>query len=350
MRKSLFITLAFLIFGCDQKEEQKEIKEVSLSGSSKSSKWPGKLSAWNLYQTPMAELKPADGVFPYEINSALFSDYAYKARFIKLPKDSVMGYHPSAPLDLPEGTVLIKNFYYPEDFNNPDGKRRILETRLLVHESNGWEAIPYVWNKEQTEAVLEVAGASIDVSWKNAAGVKVDLNYSVPNQVQCKSCHERNGKFSPIGPTVRQLNRDDQLQQWQHAGLLTGLPQNNIPKLTNYNDETALIKHRARAWLEINCAHCHSPEGPAKNTGLYLYASQTNEYKLGINKPPVAAGRGSGGLRYGIVPGKPDESILYHRITSLDPGVMMPELGRKMEHKEGVALIRQWIEEMDNGF
>lgn len=337
-----------LIFACSQQRKPAEIKEVSLSGASKASKWPEKLSSWELFELPMSKLKPAEGVFPYDINSALFSDYAYKARFIKLPKDSAMGYQPSATLDFPVGSVLIKNFYYPEDFNNPDGKRRILETRLLVHETTGWEAVPYVWNKAQNEAVLEVAGATLPFSWKDTKGVTIDLEYSVPNQVQCKSCHERNGEFSPIGLSARQLNRDDQLEHWKNAGFLVGLPENNIPKLTNYNDETALIEDRARAWLEINCAHCHSAEGPAKNTGLYLTASQTDDYKLGLGKPPVAAGRGSGGLKYGIVPGNADKSILYHRIKSLDPGVMMPELGRKMEHKEGVELIRQWIDEMEN--
>lgn len=347
MRLFVTIGLAVLVFACSQQRKPTEIKEVSLSGTSKVSKWPEKLSAWKLFELPMGKLKPAEGVFPYDINSALFSDYAYKARFIKLPKDSTMGYQPSAALDFPVGSVLIKNFYYPHDFNKPAGKRRILETRLLIHEPTGWQAVPYVWNQEQTEAILEIAGASIDVSWKNTEGVKVDLNYSVPNQVQCKSCHERNGRFSPIGPNARQLNRNGQLQQWKEAGLLTGLPETDIPSLTNYDDETAMIKDRARAWLEVNCAHCHSPEGPAKNTGLYLYASQTDQYKLGISKPPIAAGRGSGGLKYGIVPGKPDESILYHRITSLDPGVMMPELGRKMEHKEGVTLIKQWIDGMN---
>ncbi|MTI39737.1 hypothetical protein E1140_09550 [Fulvivirga lutimaris] len=346
MRLFITIGIAVLILACSQQHKQAEIKEVSLSGTSKASKWPDKLSAWELFDLPMANLKPAEGVFPYDINSALFSDYAFKARFIKLPKDSAMGYQPSSTLDFPVGSVLIKNFYYPEDFNKPDGKMRILETRLLVHENEGWLAVPYVWNKEQTEAHLEVAGATVAASWKDTKGVTIDLNYSVPNQVQCKSCHERNGKFSPIGPNARQLNRDGQLEQWKEAGLLTGLPENHIPKLTNYNDETALIKDRARAWLEINCAHCHSPEGPAKNTGLYLFASQTDDYKLGLNKPPVAAGRGSGGLKYGIVPGNAENSILYHRIKSLDPGVMMPELGRKMEHKEGVALIKEWIDGM----
>src|SRR5690606_5381795 len=97
----------------------------------------------------------------------------------------------------------------------------------------------------------------------------------------------------------------------------------------------------------INCAHCHRAEGPARNTGLYLTFAEGDPYKLGVRKPPVAAGRGSGGLKYGIVPGEPEESILMHRIESLDPGVMMPEVGRKMRHEEGIALVRDWIKAME---
>ena len=48
-------------------------------------------------------------------------------------------------------------------------------------------------------------------------------------------------------------------------------------------------------------------------------------------------------MKFSIVPGKPNESILLHRMDSLDPGVMMPESGRKLSHSEGVALINDWI-------
>lgn len=47
-----------------------------------------------------------------------------------------------------------------------------------------------------------------------------------------------------------------------------------------------------------------------------------------------------------IVPGAPDASILLYRMESTDPGIAMPELGRATVHKEGVALVRQWIESM----
>ena len=106
------------------------------------------------------------------------------------------------------------------------------------------------------------------------------------------------------------------------------------------------LDERARAWLDINCAHCHRRGGPAETSGLYLELEETDPTALGILKPPVAAGRGSGDLKYNIVPGHAEQSIMDFRIRSLDPGVMMPELNRKLVHKEGVEIIQAWINSM----
>ena len=46
------------------------------------------------------------------------------------------------------------------------------------------------------------------------------------------------------------------------------------------------------------------------------------------------------------MPGKPDESILVYRVTSDEPGVMMPEMGRNTTDTEGVDLIRALIASM----
>ncbi|MEO9477856.1 MAG: SO2930 family diheme c-type cytochrome [Cyclobacteriaceae bacterium] len=356
MRLLALLLLVGLV-SCSRKPEKKQItvKEVSL-GTTDDLDAPKRLSEWGLFQQPMAQLTPHRGVIPYDLNTPLFTDYAHKARFVKLPEGTTSNYNPSEVMDFPEGTILIKSFYYPLDFAHPEGDRRIIETRLLIHEPKGWQALVYVWNAEQTEAELKIAGKTLPVSWKDEDGVLRNVKYSVPNLVQCKSCHELNGEMAPIGPTARQLNKTfsyadgahNQLSKWASLGMLTNMPpESEWPIIPVWDDETTgTLDARARAWLEINCAHCHRAEGPAKNTGLYLTYAETDLYKLGVNKPPVAAGRGSGGLKFGIVPGQPDQSILYHRIGSTDPGVMMPELGRKMNHDEGIALIREWIAEM----
>ena len=301
------------------------------------------LSDYGFFKGTLKEQIPSDGVVLYTLNSPLFSDYASKLRFVKLPAGQSVAYNPDSVLQFPVGTAIVKTFYYPIDERNPKKGRRLMETRVLLHEAKGWVALPYIWNKEQTDAVLEVAGGSDQVSWIDGAGKKQSFEYQVPNMNQCKGCHERSGEMTPIGPSVRQLNDGQQLQHWETAGLLKGLPKDHIPALVNYSDASASLDDRVKAYLDINCAHCHNPTGPARSSGLYLTWDSKDRTAYGFLKPPVAAGRGSGNLSYDIVPGKPEQSILHYRMASRDPGVMMPELGRQLTHHEGVELVRNWI-------
>lgn len=307
------------------------------------------LSAYGFFVGALHNLQPAEDVWPYELNSPLFSDYAFKQRFVKIPVGRKVGYHSSEVLDFPEGSVLIKNFYYPADFRKPEGQRKILETRLLIFEKDEWRALPYIWNEEQTEAYLDVAGKTVPVSWTHTDGTIRQTDYSIPNANQCKGCHLRGAHVVPIGPSVRQLNgvrqgqSRTQLIEWQDHGLIDLPAGQKLPRLAAYEDPQEPTEARARAWLEINCAHCHRPDGPGKTSGLHLLATVTDRAKLGIGKAPIAAGKGSGGRLYSIVPGQPDQSILQYRIESTHPGIMMPELGRSLVHEEGVALVKKWI-------
>lgn len=305
------------------------------------------LSDYGFFKGTLKDQIPTDGVVLYTLNSPLFSDYASKLRFVRLPEGKSVSYNPDSVLQFPMGTAIVKTFYYPLDERNPEKGRRLMETRVLLHEAKGWVALPYIWNKEQTDAVLEVAGGSDQVSWIDAAGKKQSFEYQVPNMNQCKGCHERSGEMTPIGPSVRQLNDGQQLQHWETAGLLKGLPKDHIPALVNYSNASASLDDRVKAYLDINCAHCHNATGPARSSGLYLEWNSKDRTAYGFFKAPVAAGRGSGNLSYDIVPGKPEQSILHYRMASRDPGVMMPELGRQLTHHEGVELVRSWIQSMN---
>ena len=355
--KLIFLALIFLlgVISCESKKQEVVVlpeQEITVDLSSIGKE---KLSDYGFFVGALKDLSPAPGVIPYSLNSALFSDYAYKQRFVKIPQGSQVNYHPDDVLDFPTGTVLIKNFYYPADFRKPTENIRILETRLLINEAGTWKTLPYIWNEEQTEAYLNVAGKSLDVAWTHYNGEVKNIKYSVPNMNQCKGCHLRGDKVMPIGPSARQLNGDyefksgteNQLAHWRNLKLIDLPSSNQIPKLVSYDQQSESIDLRARAWLEINCAHCHRADGPAKNSGLHLLANEKDFAKLGVGKAPVAAGKGSGGLLYDIVPGKPDESILQFRIESVHPGIMMPELGRSITHEEGVELVRKWIGEMN---
>lgn len=354
MKKTLLFLTSFAVFALSAfHQKSNDMASIPME----------KLSDYHFFEGKTAEQKPALGVVAYSLNTPLFTDYAEKLRFVKLPENQTVAYNDKEVLDFPVGTTIIKTFYYPNDFRKPESGRRLIETRLLIHENEGWKALDYVWNEEQTEAFLEVAGDTKEVNYVDANGKKKKHEYVIPNLNQCKGCHNRNEKMTPIGPSARQLNgvyngksatndylqsADNQLISWQKMGILTNLPAiEAVPKAPIWNKpESGSLDARARIWLDINCAHCHRLGGPAQTSGLNLSIHETEPIAFGVMKTPVAAGRGSGNRSYDIVPSKPDESIIVYRMESTDPGVMMPEVGRKTTHKEGVELIKEWIRAM----
>ena len=315
---------------------------------------PEQLSAYGLFAGDPRQQLPAAGVLKYDLTSPLFSDYTLKHRFIKLPPGTAMTYHANDVFDFPVGTIIAKTFSYPHDQRHPERGERLLETRILWKQAAGWIGLPYIWNDEQADAVLEEVGDTVKATWVHFDGQTRSNAYIIPNSNQCKGCHEIGKVMQPIGPKARYLNRTaphephHQLERWKELGQLTGLPAGvAVPRTAVWNEPASgTLEERARAWLEINCAHCHNPHGPAMQSGLDLRLEQTNPAQFGVWKSPVAAGRGSGGRLYDIVPGDPDASILVFRLESTEPGIMMPELPRRLLDAEGVALIRAWIAAM----
>lgn len=312
-----------------------EVDDAAITGEG----FPAHLSDFGLF-SDVAKRTPAARMIRYDLETALFSDYAEKERYLYLPKDAQAKYHPDKAFDLPVGAALVKTFGY-----RAGGVFKPIETRLLLHRASGWVALPYVWNTAGTDAELKRAGTRIPVTFNDPSGTSRSISYAVPNQNQCKDCHALNGRITPIGVKARYLNHNGQLEKLLATGMLDRLP-SHTPRVARWDDGVAPLDARARAYLEINCAHCHNPAGAASNSGLFLDWRQSDRTALGIRKRPVAAGRGSGGRDFAIQPGAPDASILIYRMESTDPGIAMPELGRATVHKEGVALVHEWIAEM----
>jgi uncharacterized repeat protein (TIGR03806 family) len=310
-----------------------------------------KLSSWSLFDD-LATQAPAAGVVPYDVNTPLFSDYTTKRRFFVLPPGGAATWSDTDAFDLPSGSVLVKTFSYLHDRRDPSLGETLLETRLLVRDDDGWHGAAYVYDKDGTDAHLQVAGTILSESWIHDDGSTRTNDYAVPNANQCKNCHaEHDTHPTPLGPKARHINKNGQLEAMVAAGQLVGAPDPTTwPKAPDaFDPATGSVDQRARAWLDINCGHCHNPRGAARTSGLFLDIAETDPAVFGICKPPVATGRGSGGLPFDIVPGNPDGSILVYRISSTDPEVRMPELGRNLVHEEGVALIREWISSMTGG-
>jgi uncharacterized repeat protein (TIGR03806 family) len=341
---------------------------------------PADLSAWNQLDPRDGRLVVSDGVTPYTLNTPLFSDYAHKLRTIWIPEGAgPAAYDPSGSFDFPVGTVVTKTFYFPEPVDGPADSKvlradppagvvtslaldevRLVETRVLVRREDGWHGLPYVWNAEETAATLQRTGAILPLTLVDD-DAQEPLTYLVPDVNQCASCHATDhttGTVETIGLQARHLNTDvdlgdgvaSQLDQWQGRGLLTGAPATEeIPTAAVWDDDQASLEDRARAYLDVNCAHCHNPVGAADTSGLFLDPSTEIGPSFGVCKPPVAAGRGTGGRLVDIAPGDPEGSILVSRMETTDPGAMMPELGRAVTHTEGVDLIAAWIESLEGG-
>ncbi|MDM4767460.1 SO2930 family diheme c-type cytochrome [Pelomonas sp. SE-A7] len=337
---------------------------------------PALLSEWGLLIKDGSLLSLNQGVEPYELNSSLFTDHAHKLRTIWMPVGRKAKYDPEATFEFPVGTIISKTFYYPKEgavrlqrVVDPGADKalgahgldlnqvRLIETRLLVRREAGWVAFPYVWNDQQTDAELMRTGDQLALELAKPPGKPEQFTYVVPNENQCASCHMtqlKSKQLQPIGPKARHLNRsltysgktENQLEHLVRVGYLEKLPAkvDQLPMAVNWRDDKQPLDQRARAYLDINCAHCHNPRGPANNTSLNLEPFPPLGLRQGLCKPSVAAGKGTGDRLFGIVPGNPDESILPFRMASKEGGVMMPELGRSIVHEEGVELIRKWIE------
>jgi parallel beta-helix repeat protein len=345
---------------------------------------------------------------PFDLNTILFSDYAVKYRFLFLPPNGAGGPQPAtymdhtdcdtiniydcytATLGFPVGTVFAKTFAFRNG-----ASENVIETRLLIKRQapDGtpvWVGFAYEWTTENGERVakLRVEGSTQNVSWdyddedpeaKNASNARPHYqgstpNYAVPSAAACLLCHggdDREAGTAPIGLKVRNLNRTrdyggtvgvkNQLSRLQELGMLTipagttieaPMPRWNVPGSTGEDPNSAADKHlRVRAFLEVNCMHCHNPAGAAQNSGLRLDAfTHPMDQGHGICKPPIAAGKGAEAGDYDIQPGDANVSILAARLASTDPGIKMPPLARSVAQIEAVTLVEDWITTVVAGY
>ena len=330
--------------------------------------YPERLSAWGVVSRQGDRLVLGAGVLPYDINTPLFSDYALKLRTIWMPQGSTGRYADFDAFDLPVGTILSKSFFYPThaevayvtsgwngEVSGLDlDQMRLIETRLLVKQAHGWDALPYVW--QGRDAVLSITGdlQTFDLLHEGATSA---LNYIVPTRNECASCHATNhttGALQPIGIKTRHLNRGyhgnatNQLLVWQQRGWLKGLPQPSTwPQNADWQDTAETLPHLARSYLDANCGHCHNPAGAADTSGLLLDYQDHSRRQMGECKPPIAAGRGTGGRLYSIVPGAPDASILVFRMAETNPSTRMPEIGRTLVDRRGLDVATRWVASLD---
>jgi len=324
---------------------------------------PKTLSGWGIFvKSEKGSFKLSGMQIPYELNTPLFSDYAKKYRTLFIPQGKKIKLN-EGKLIYPQGTFFSKTFFYEphslgkrQGLDGPWGKNKFLiETRVLFKTKRGWKGYPYLWDLKNKVAHLSLLGGQVSLTYQD----KGSFTYNIPNKNQCILCHANyvdfGRKVRPIGPrrpdNIMRPNKAlgegvlNQLSFLKKKGLLEESDElfKIVPMPVWNSPQTAGLKLRAKAYLEVNCSHCHGEKGMAQSTGLILEYENHRKTSQGLCKAPVAAGRGSGGLKYAISPGHPHESIMVFRMNSKETDVMMPELGRSLVHKEGVDLVSDFI-------
>jgi uncharacterized repeat protein (TIGR03806 family) len=358
LRRLAFITLALFATACGSDDQGGGARVITVTPAPPGKPWDS-LGEWHLFVNARAQL-PAERVVPYEVVSPLWSDAALKHRFVYVPEGATIGYEPSERWKLPVGAILVKTFAFPAESGKGE---QLIETRLLVHEPDGWAPQVYLWNAEQTGATRLIAGKTVHVSFPDASGGPHEQDYGVPNTNQCHDCHGKNETIDTLGGRTRQLNRDhdygsgpeNQIDHLAAIGYLSATPPPLAERETLVPpDSDAPLEARARSYLDANCGHCHDDVGGASQSGFYLAWDHTGPNASdpkteGICKVPTSAGGATCGFTYDIVPGDPDHSILICRVASRVPKIQMPPLATRVVDDKAVTLLRDYITSLSPG-
>lgn len=289
------------------------------------------LSELNLFIGDLSNLEITPYGFEYELSTKLFTDYALKQRFVVLPNGEKMTYTGNGLPLFPDNTVIAKTFYYNNDETDLSQGKKIIETRLLIKMNGSWELGNYKWNDAQTEAILDTDGAVVPVTWTNTNGESQSINYEIPSNTDCFTCHNNNSQVIPIGPKLRTLNFDvngsNQLQALIDNNMLEGLTDpSTVNVLPNWEDESLGLERRARAYMDVNCAHCHSEGGNCAEQSNLRLTYETAFEESGISN---------------------SSSSILTRIQNTIPEYGMPLIGTTIIHDEGVAVLIDYINSLE---
>jgi uncharacterized repeat protein (TIGR03806 family) len=307
----------------------------------------------------ITNLSTIPGIIPYNVNSPLWSDGAVKSRWMAVPNagtlpysdEEQIGFAPTGEWTFPVGTVLIKHFELPVDDTNPAVRKR-LETRLLVHGTNGtYYGLTYKWRADNSDADLLTNSLNEDILIATTNGYRTQTWY-YPSRQDCLICHNPNAHFV-LGPKTRQLNgdftypdtgiTDNQLRTLNHLGMFNpSLDETNIPtyaSTVHVTNTTASLDNRMRSYIDANCAHCHRPGSGVQAT--FDARFDTPLANQNIVNGPVGNSLGITNAHV-ITPGDVSKSIMHVRLNTVGPN-RMPPIAKNVIDQEAVATLQAWI-------
>jgi uncharacterized repeat protein (TIGR03806 family) len=314
------------------------------------SEMPQLLSATGCF-TDLQALEPGPDLIPYEVNSALWTDGAFKPRYMVVPPTAHIVIRADGSWEFPDGSILIKVFGFEFEVGAPES-RRAVETRFMVLREGEWEFTTYRWNDEGTEA--EMLNELLTVTYTlDDHGESTELDYLFPDQEACVTCHGP-GIVRVLGPKTAQLNRDhdygglveNQLVAMGEIDLFgtdTEIDPTVLPRMANPQKHQGSLEEQARAYLDANCAHCHQPSGWAAASIELDLRYETPLANTHLCDPMLFPGW-EGVPR--VAPGDPEGSGVLQRFL-LDDELRMPSLGSSTVDGSGAEVIADWIQLLD---
>jgi len=289
----------------------------------------------------------------------LWSDGLAKRRWIQLPAGAQIDTTNFNFWVFPVGTKIWKEFSkVTPGSDSGDGAAaaetvRLVETRY-VHkvDANTWEFGTYIWQGDSTRL-------SGDLGTANLVELAPGISHAAPAFDHCTYCHARGGD-PVLGFDAVQLGS----QRREGPLPLVGLDleeliteERVVESTPRYVEITAAsdTERKIAGYLQANCAGCHSPAGSVRRFQLDLSLPldaagavdlASAPFKRMIDQPAeiyVPAVPGFPGFQKLIDPGRPESSVLFHRISVRQNPVMMPKIGTSLPDAEFVELVRQWI-------
>ncbi|MDD8019409.1 MAG: hypothetical protein PHP42_13635 [Bacteroidota bacterium] len=281
----------------------------------------------------------------------LWSDGAMKKRWIYLPPKQTIDAKHIDDWVFPVGTKFWKEFSF--------GKR--VETRYLEKISkSSWNFATYIWNDDETEAVLVSENGL-----KNYVQIAAGIRHDIPGKIDCKACHEGQGRDVVLGFNALQLSpaRDPNALHSEPVthdminfnDLIRQKRISNVSK--RFIDKPPMIEaatpreRAALGYLTSNCGGCHNSTDPLSSVGMFLkykLTNNSNQKKLSTvightskYKIPTIPGDQS----FRILSGDPTRSVVTYRMGTRNPYIQMPPLGTKIIDTMALNLITNWIKE-----
>lgn len=283
----------------------------------------------------------ATGLIPYEVIAPLWADDLDKKRWFAIPNDTVIRVTDEGAFDLPAGTLLLKELSY-------NGRR--IETRMFTRDKDlGWTGYAFVWNADQTDAVLLPDGETRTVEGYG--------DWTIPSRAQCLGCHttlmgrvlgfeaaQLDRSRAPDAATIASERLENQLEWMQRVRLLDRPVDRVAMKIAPLTDPyradpAATLEARARSYLHANCSFCHRPYGPGQGE-IDLRATVSLDEMHVLCRHPTTSNVDTNDVV--IAPGDPARSMLTQRMAGLT-GPRMPPLGSSRVDVQALDVVSSWV-------